>query len=461
MTKQRKTLWSGRFKKRPSKLFSKFNDSLNVDKRLYKEDIESSIAYARVLRDVKVITSKEAKKITSTLKKIKTQIDKEGDKWFIKNKGEDIHTVIENKLISLIGDTGKKLHTGRSRNDQIATDIRLWLMKELKEIIFLLKVLIFTLTSLAKKNYKTILPGFTHLQHAQPITLGHYFLAYTQKFLRDLERFQNSQKRINVLPLGSGAIGGTSYKINRKKLAQLLKFSQISANSMDAVSDRDFVLEFLFNVALLSVHLSQMAEELILWSTDEFNFIELPDEYSSGSSLMPQKKNPDVPELTRGKCGRLIGNLTSMLTIVKALPLAYNKDLQEDKSLIFDSVDNIKIILKITSEFLKKVRFNKDNMYKASKRGYATATEVADYLVKKGIPFRKAHEITGKIVLHCLKRHKDFEGLNLKEWKRFHNAFENDIIEKIKVESAVNSKNQVGGTAPTKVLQAIGRIKKL
>lgn len=454
-----KFLWSGRFNKRPAKLLEEFNNSLNFDKKLYKEDIESSIAYANVLAGTKIITSKEANKITKALKKIKAQIDKQGDNWFKKNKGEDIHTAIENKLVSITGNIGKKLRTGRSRNDQVVTDLRLWLKKEVKEILILLKNLTVTLLTFAKKHYKTIMPGYTHLQKAQAITLGHYFLGYIQKLLRDLERFKESVKRIDVLPLGSGALAGTNFKINRRLLAKKLGFSKISENSLDAVSDRDFVCEVLFNITLLNIHLSQLSEELIVWSTEEFDFLEISDAYSTGSSLMPQKKNPDIPELTRGKTGRFIGNLVALLNILKGLPLAYNKDLQEDKELTFDSVENIKLILGVMNELLKNITFNKDQMYKAAEESFINATDVADYLVKKGVPFRDAHKIVGKIVSYCIKKRKKFNDLTVSEWKRFHNFFNNDIIEKIKLESCINSKNISGGTSITEVRKAITRAK--
>lgn len=457
MSKSQKKLWSCRFSKKSSKLLSEFNDSLDTDKRLYKQDIEGSIAYAKALLKAKIISSQEANKIINSLKRIKKQIDVKRDKWFKENKNEDIHSTVEGKLISLIGDVGKKLHTGRSRNDQIATDIRLWLKEEVLEIIKLTEALRKTFIKLAKKHYKVVMPGYTHLQRAQPVTLGHHLLAYEQKLKRDIQRFQDSFKRIDVLPLGSGALAGNSYKINRNYLAKLLKFSNISENSIDAVSDRDFIAEALFNISLLNIHLSGLSEEIILWSTDEFGFLEISDSYATGSSIMPQKKNPDIPELIRGKTGRFIGNLVGILTILKGLPLAYNKDLQEDKVLLFDSIDSIKIILKITNELLNNISFNKDKMLKGATDGFSMATDVADYLVKKGLPFRSAHEVTGKIVLHCINKNKRFTDLSLNDWKKFHKLFASDIIEKIKVESSTNQKSTYGGTAPKEVLKAIKR----
>ena len=451
--------WGGRFKKKSARLLDEFNSSLSFDKKLYKEDIQGSVAYAKALQKAKVISGKELEEIIKGLNKIEKEIKAQQIKWFERNNNEDIHSAIENRLIRLIGDPGRKLHTGRSRNDQVVTDTRMYLKKEIKEIITWIKSLRSTFLKLAKKHYKCIMPGYTHLQSAQPVTLGHYFLAHAEKLRRDLERFLECLKRTDIMPLGSGALAGSSFKIDRKFLAKKLGFLKISENSLDAVSDRDFVCEFLFNVSLLNIHLSQFAEEMILWNCSEFGFITISDAYSTGSSLMPQKKNPDIPELIRGKTGRLIGNLTGILTLLKGLPLAYNKDLQEDKELIFDSVDNIKIILKITDKLLQNISFNKEKMYEAACSGFTNATDVADYLTKKGIPFRKAHEITGMIILYCMRKKKQFKDLNLKEWKSFNKLFNQDILEKIKIESCVRSKNSYGGTAPGEVLRAIKRLK--
>lgn len=457
MTTESKKLWTGRFKEDSASLLDLFNSSLSYDKRLYKHDIIGSVAYAKALAHSHIISKHELEEITRGLTKILEEIETEKEEWFTKNKSEDIHTSIELRLTNLIGDVGKKLHTGRSRNDQVATDTRLWLRDEAKEIIHLLKELRNTFIKLAHTNISTILPGYTHLQGAQPIILSHYFLCYEQKLLRDIERFNQSLQRINVLPLGSGALAGTSYPIDRNFLAKELGFQTISENSIDAVSDRDFVLECLFNISLLNIHLSQWASEMILWNTQEFKFIEISDAYSTGSSMMPQKKNPDIPELIRGKTGRLIGNLVAMLSILKGLPQAYNKDLQEDKELIFDSIDNIKIILQVTCEFLQHITFNKDAMYKAASHGFINATDVADYLTKKGVPFRIAHEVVGKIVAYCMERNRRFEDLSMSEWNSFHKLFGDDIMEKIKIESCISSKNVYGGTAPEQVLSALKR----
>lgn len=458
MSKSHNTkLWSGRFKEETASLLEKFNSSLDFDKRLYKEDIACSISHSKMLAHCKIISKEDSDEIIRGLNKILTEIETEKEAWFEANKNEDIHSAIENRLIDIIGDIGKKLHTGRSRNDQIATDIRLWLKGEVKEILLLLRDLRSTFLNLAKEHYNTILPGYTHLQHAQAITLGHYFLSYEQKLSRDTERFTQNLKRIDVLPLGSGALSGTSHPIDRKFVASELGFEKISENSIDAVSDRDFVVECLFNISLLNIHLSQLAEEVILWNTEEFKFITISDAYATGSSMMPQKKNPDIPELIRGKSGKSIGNVTSMLTILKGLPQAYNKDLQEDKELIFNSVDNIKIILQITNEFLKNITFNKDRMFEIANSGFINATEVADYLTKKGIPFRIAHEVTGKIVAYCIERKRQLKDLSMSEWNSFHKLFGDDITHKIKIESCVESKSVYGGTSPKEVLGAINR----
>lgn len=460
MSNDTKKLWSGRFKEDTAKLLDKFNSSFHVDKRLYKHDVAGSIAQAKMLLHAKMITKEESNEIIRGLNKILQDIESDPEKWFSENYNEDIHSAIENRLINLIGDIGKKLHTGRSRNDQVVTDIRLWLKDEIKEIILLLKTLRNIFISLAKEYYADIMPGYTHMQHAQPITLGHYLMCYEQKLSRDLERFIQSLDRIDILPLGSGALSGVGFPIDRKFLASELGFKHISENSIDAVSDRDFIAEGLFNISLLNIHLSQWAEEMILWNTAEFSFISISDAYATGSSMMPQKKNPDIPELIRGKSGRLIGNLTALLTILKGLPQAYNKDLQEDKELIFDSVDSIKIILQISHEFLENITFNKNKMNEVVNSGFINATDVADYLTNKGIPFRIAHEVAGKIVAYCIERKRLFKDLSVSEWNTFHKSFGDDIIEKIKIDSCVNTRKVYGGTAPEEVLHAIHRAEK-
>ena len=460
MSNDSKKLWSGRFKEDTAKLLEEFNSSLSFDKRLYKQDIFGSIAYAKTLVHSKIISKHESDEIIRGLNKILEEIEIEKENWFEENKNEDIHSAVETRLTNLIGEIGKKLHTGRSRNDQVATDLRLWLREEVKEILSFLQELRATFIRLAQNYTSTILPGYTHLQPAQPITLGHYFLCYEQKLSRDIERFNQNLERINILPLGSGALAGTSYPIDRKFIASELGFKTISENSIDAVSDRDFALECLFNISLLNIHLSQWASEMILWNSQEFKFITIADAYATGSSMMPQKKNPDIPELIRGKSGRFTGNLVALLTLLKGLPQAYNKDLQEDKELIFDSVDNIKIVLQIANEFLQSITFNKEIMLQAASSGFITATDVADYLTKKGVPFRIAHEVSGKIVAYCIERNRQFKDLSMSEWNSFHKLFGDDIIEQINIESCVESKNVYGGTAPQQVLKAIERAEK-
>ena len=454
-----KKLWSGRFSENTAALLDKFNSSLCFDKRLYKADITCSIAYAKTLTHSKIISKHEYDEIIHGLNKIFEEIEVEKEKWFEENKDEDIHSAVENRLIKLIGDAGKKLHTGRSRNDQVSTDIRLWLKEEVNKTINLLKELRETFIKLADVHLNDIMPGYTHLQQAQPVTLGHYLMAYEQKLSRDLERFYENLKRIDILTLGSGALAGTTYPIDREFLAQTLGFKKISENSIDAVSDRDFIVECLFNISLLSIHLSQWAEEMILWNSEEFKFISISDAYATGSSMMPQKKNPDIPELIRGKTGRLNGNLLAMLTVLKGIPQAYNKDLQEDKELIFNSIDSIKIILQIANEFLQNITFNKEKMYESINKGFICATDIADYLTKKGIPFRIAHEVVGKVVLYCIERSRQFKDLSVSEWNSFHKLFGDDIVDVVKVESSVIARNIVGGTAPNQVLEAIERAK--
>jgi len=449
--------WSGRFSENSAALLDKFNSSLSFDKRLYKADITCSIAYAKTLTHSKIISKHEFEEIIRGLNKIFEEIELEKERWFEENKDEDIHSAIESRLIKIIGDIGKKLHTGRSRNDQISCDIRYFLKEEISLIISLLNTLKSTFITLAREHFKTIIPGYTHLQQAQAITLGHYFLSYEQKISRDINRFTQNLDRVDVLTLGSGALAGTGYPIDRNYLAKTLGFKNISENSIDAVSDRDFIAECLFNIALLNVHLSQWAEEMILWNTEEFKFISISDAYATGSSMMPQKKNPDIPELIRGKAGRFLGNLTAMLTVLKGIPQAYNKDLQEDKEIVFDSIDNIKIVLMITNEFLQNITFNKDKMAEAVNSGFMSATDIADYLTKKGVPFRIAHEVVGKMVSYCIERNRHFKDLSMSEWNNFHKLFGDDIIDKINAEACVDSKNVYGGTAQNQVLEAIKR----
>ncbi|MBT9537351.1 MAG: argininosuccinate lyase, partial [Nitrospirae bacterium] len=399
-----KKLWAGRFTEKTSKTVEYFTESISFDRRLWKYDIEGSIAHAKMLGKQKIISQKDSSAIINGLKNIAGEIETGRFRFAVEL--EDIHMNIEAALIKNIGDAGKKLHTARSRNDQVALDLRLYLRAETKETIALIKNLQKTLLNAAENNIGIIMPGYTHLQRAQPVLLSHHLLAYVEMLRRDRERFEDSLKRINVLPLGSCALAGTSLPVDRSYAAKLLGFKAIAENSIDAVSDRDFAIEFLTDAGILMMHLSRFAEELILWSTEEFSFIELPDAFTTGSSIMPQKKNPDVAELIRGKSGRIYGNMIALMTVMKGLPLAYNRDMQEDKTPVFDTVDTIKSCLTVLAQMMPQIKFMKERMRDAAGRAYSTATDIAEYLVKKGVPFRQAHEITGKIVRYCIKNKK-------------------------------------------------------
>jgi argininosuccinate lyase len=406
-----------------------------------------------MLMEAKVLTSDELKKIIKGLEQVKQEIVSGEFTWSIDL--EDVHMNIESRLTEICGEPGKKLHTGRSRNDQVATDIRLYLRDNVQRIQNELQKLLHTLLDLAEQENETIMPGFTHLQAAQPISFGHHLLAYFEMFKRDKERLEDSFKRINTMPLGSAALAGTSYPINRERTAELLSFERISLNSLDAVSDRDFAIEFASNASLIMMHLSRFSEELILWSSAQFEFIALPDSFCTGSSIMPQKKNPDVPELVRGKTGRVNGNLIALLTLMKGQPLAYNKDNQEDKEPLFDSVETIYSCLHVFSEMVPTIKANKDNMYQSAIKGYTTATDLADYLVKKGLAFRDAHDVVGKAVAFGIKENKDLSEFTLNELKEFDKSIENDVFEVISLEGSIRSRNHIGGTSPEQILIAI------
>ncbi len=449
--------WSGRFKESTKKTVETFTASVSFDKRLWKYDIEGSIAHAKMLGKQKIISSKDTLLILRGLNKIKQEILR--GKFRFSDDLEDIHMHIESALIKKLGTTGGKLHTARSRNDQIALDLRLFLRDEIGQILKLLKNIQMVLVAMAEKYIDTVVPGYTHLQRAQPVLLSHYLLSYFEMFKRDSKRFEDCVKRVNVLPLGSAALAGTTLPINRKYVARLLNFPAVSENSIDAVSDRDFISEFLSVSSLLMVHLSRLSEDLIIWNSEEFGFIELPDGYSTGSSIMPQKKNPDVLELIRGKTGRVFGNLTTLFVALKGLPLAYNRDLQEDKEPLFDTVDTVKACLGVLAEMMPKIRFNKAAMEKAAEGGFSTATDLAEYLVRKGVSFRKAHEITGKIVKYCLKKKKTFRQLDLKEYRLFSELIKKDVFNHLTVEASINKKNSYGGTSKKRVLKRIEAIK--
>ena len=453
MKSEKNHLWGGRFKEPTDEFVKIFGASISFDKVLALYDIEGSIAHATMLSEVNVLSSAELKQILKGLDQIKNEITNNQFNWSIDL--EDVHMNIESRLTEVCGDPGKKLHTGRSRNDQVATDIRLYLRDQVRLIILEVERLLNALLDLAEQEKETIMPGFTHLQAAQPISFGHHLLAYFEMFKRDRERLQESFKRINTMPLGSAALAGTSYPIDRERTAELLGFERISLNSIDAVSDRDFAIEFTANASLIMMHLSRFSEELILWSSAQFEFISLPDSFCTGSSIMPQKKNPDIPELVRGKTGRVTGNLMSLLTLMKGQPLAYNKDNQEDKEPLFDSVDTIYNCLRIFADMVPTIEANKDNMYRSALKGYTTATDLADYLVKKGLAFRDAHNVVGKAVSYGLKENKDLSEFNIEELKSFNSLIEKDVFDVISLEGSINARNHLGGTSPKQVSMAI------
>ncbi|HBT48572.1 MAG: Argininosuccinate lyase [Caldanaerobacter subterraneus] len=432
-------LWGGRFKSETDKLMEDFNSSISFDIRLLKYDIMGSIAHAKGLYKAGVLTEEELNLIEKGLKEILEESE-------LKEipQDEDVHSYVERLLVEKIGDTGRKLHTGRSRNDQVATDERLYLRDEIDKIKEDLIKLINTLKEMAETYKEAIMPGYTHLQRAQPVTFGHYLLAYVEMFKRDLSRLDDMMKRVNVMPLGSGALAGTTFDIDRKYVASLLGFDDITLNSIDGVSDRDFVIEFLSFASITMMHLSRFSEELILWSTKEFDFIEMDDRFSTGSSMMPQKKNPDAAELIRGKTGRVYGDLITILTVMKGLPLAYNKDMQEDKEALFDGIDTLKMSLEVFTEMIKAIKVKTDNMEKAAKYGYMNATDFADYLVQKGIPFRTAHEIAGKVVLYALERNLAIEDLPLEELKKFSDVIEKDVYEAIDIKNILKKRKTIG-----------------
>jgi argininosuccinate lyase len=446
-------LWGGRFVSGTDKSVDDFNSSISFDARLYKHDILGSIAHAEMLGKCGIIPADETKLICSTLEEILSDIEKGLIEFQV--DAEDIHMNIEKILIERIGDTGKKLHTGRSRNDQVALDIRMYLKSQTQAIKNMLLDLMNVLLTISEENLHTIMPGYTHLQRAQPVTLAHHMMAYFQMFSRDIGRLNDCNKRMDVMPLGSGALAGTTYPLDRQYVCDRLGFSSITQNSLDGVSDRDFAIELASCISMIMMHLSRFSEELILWSSSEFSFVEMDDAFSTGSSIMPQKKNPDVAELVRGKTGRAYGNLMTLLTIMKSLPLAYNKDMQEDKEAIFDSVDTIKMCLPVFTKMLSTMHINKDTMYKAAQGGFTNATDLADYLVKKGIPFRTAHEIIGRMVLYCINNAKALEELSLEELKSFSPEIGTDIYSEISLEKCVLGRSLPGGPAAESVMVSI------
>lgn len=448
--------WAGRFTAPTDAFVEVFTASVGFDKRLYRHDIAGSIAHARMLAHVGVLSEQERDSIIKGLQEIEQDIERGEFAW--STELEDVHMNIEARLTDRIGSVGKKLHTGRSRNDQVATDIRLYLRDEIRQIAAEITRLIEGLLSLADIESETIMPGFTHLQTAQPVTFGHHMLAWVEMLLRDLSRLKDSYQRVNVMPLGSAALAGTTYPIDREFTARELGFAAIAENSLDAVSDRDFAIELVSSAAMLMMHLSRFSEELILWSSAQFDFVDLGDSFCTGSSIMPQKKNPDVPELVRGKSGRIYGHLVALLTLMKGQPLAYNKDNQEDKEPLFDTIDNLKGCLKLYADMMPQITVKRDNMYEAARRGFSTATDLADYLVRKGVPFRDAHEIVGKAVRHGVDSGKDLSEMSLEELRTFSDSINEDVFEVLTLEGSVAARNHLGGTAPTQVRAAITRV---
>jgi argininosuccinate lyase len=445
--------WGGRFTESTDAFVEEFTASIRFDRRLYRHDIAGSIAHARMLAHVGIITNDEAATISAGLEDIQAEIERGEFDWSVAL--EDIHMNIEARLIERIGETGKKLHTGRSRNDQVATDLRLYLRDEIDALCAVLNRLQTALVDVAEREADTIMPGFTHLQVAMPISFGHHMLAWEAMLARDHERLLDCRKRVNIMPLGAAALAGTSFPIDRAYCAQLLGFDAPAGNSLDAVSDRDFVIEFCAAASLIMMHLSRFSEELILWSSAQFNFIELPDRFCTGSSIMPQKKNPDVPELVRGKSGRVTGHLVSLLMLMKSQPLAYNKDNQEDKEPLFDSVDTLAGSLRVFADMVPAIEVNRTAMAVAARQGFSTATDLADYLVRKGIAFRDAHEIVGRAVRHGIDEGKDLAEMTLEQLQAFSGSIESDVFEVLSLEGSMAARDHTGGTAPAQVAIAI------
>lgn len=442
-------MWAGRFTKEIDERVNDFNSSISFDARMYKQDIEGSIAHATMLGECGIIDLEESKQIIAGLKGILEDID--DGKLDFDPTAEDVHMFVEAELTSRLGNTGKRLHTARSRNDQVALDIRMNLKVEIKEIEKLVRELIEVLANLAEKNLTTVMPGYTHLQRAQPITFAHHIMAYAQMLLRDLGRLEDTYKRTNIMPLGSGALASTTYPINRQRVCDLLGFDEITQNSLDGVSDRDFCIELASAISILMMHLSRFSEEIVLWCSWEFKFIELDDAYATGSSIMPQKKNPDITELIRGKTGRVYGDLMTLLTMMKGLSLAYNKDMQEDKEAIFDAIDTVKLCLITFIPMIETMKVLPENMRNAAAKGFINATDCADYLVKKGMPFRDAYKITGTLVHTCIEKNLTLETLPLEDYKALCDVFDEDVYDAISLETCVMQRKAAGGPAPESV----------
>jgi len=454
-----KNLWGGRFTGKPDETFAEFNSSFRFDRRLFGADVQASIAYATALFNAHVLEQGEAEAIIKSLEKMLDQANSDGS-FFENSDAEDVHSFIESKLVAMIGETGKKLHTGRSRNDQVATAFRLWLREEIDGIRTEMRNLQSALLNAATRHKDAILPGYTHMQKAQPILWAHWCLAYFEMSARDVERLGEVRRRTNILPLGSAALAGTSFDIDRETVAKELGFDGVTANSLDTVSDRDFAVEFTGACSLIMVHLSRFAEDLIIYSTSEFGFITLSDAVSTGSSLMPQKKNPDALELIRGKAGRVFGHQTALLTTLKGLPLAYNKDLQEDKEAVFDTADTVRMCLRVAAIVLDNLSVNEERTRKMAGKGFLNATELADYLVKKGIAFRLAHDMVGKAVVFAIGQRKELHELSLEELAQFSGEIGTDVFEALSLEQTLASKSQIGGTAPARVAEALVEARK-
>jgi len=452
-------LWGGRFAEATDEFVERFTASVTFDKRLYRADIAGSIAHATMLAKQDILTTEESQKIIQGLGQIKDEIEAGSFQWSVSL--EDVHMNIEAALTKKIGDVGKKLHTGRSRNDQVATDIRLFMRDGIDAVSIAIRQVQHGIISLAEKETETIMPGFTHLQTAQPVSFAHHLMAWFEMLQRDYERMQDCRKRVNVSPLGAAALAGTSFPIDRNMTAELLGFDKPAANSLDAVSDRDFAIEFCAAASLMMTHLSRISEELVIWTSAQFDFIELPDRFCTGSSIMPQKKNPDVPELVRGKSGRVYGHLVSLLTLMKSQPLAYNKDNQEDKEPLFDTLDTISDCLKAFADMIPAIKAKKESMRTAALKGFSTATDLADYLVRQGMAFRDAHEVVGKAVAYGVETNKDLAEMSLAELQVFSPEIEQDVFSVLSLEGSLNARNHIGGTAPAQVKLAIEAAKKV
>jgi len=459
MSKETNQQWGGRFTEPTDAFVARFTASIDFDQRMYRQDIQGSIAHAKMLTEAGVLTADECASIESGLAEIQSEIENGDFPWSVEL--EDIHMNIEAALTKKIGLTGKKLHTGRSRNDQVATDIRLYVRDEIDNILSEIKRLQQGLLTLAHAEADTIMPGFTHLQTAQPVTFGHHLLAWFEMLSRDYERYVDTRKRVNISPLGAAALAGTTYPINRQITSDLLGFDRPAENSLDAVSDRDFAIEFCASSSILAMHLTRMSEELVLWASAQFNFVNLPDRFCTGSSIMPQKKNPDVPELVRGKSGRVYGHLMSLLTLMKSQPLAYNKDNQEDKEPLFDTIDTIKGCLRAYADMVPALESKKAEMREAALRGFSTATDLADYLTRNGMPFRDAHEVVGKSVAYGLEQKKDLAEMSLEELQVFSADISADVFEVLTLEGSVAARDHIGGTAPNQVRAAVARGQKM